>query len=121
MKRFYCENCGAEVSEDSTICPECGAFFVAIKCPRCGYRGKAHEFRKGCPRCGYLGDAGEVTVRQVKSRIFGRRRWLFRVSPLGFGHREGYRDGTMPSWVFWIVLAVLSASFAVLAIVYARL
>lgn len=50
--RYYCENCGAEVAKDAKVCPHCGSFFSSIKCPRCGYVGKADDFALGCPSCG---------------------------------------------------------------------
>ena len=55
MKRphYYCEGCGLEVRKDARICPRCGRFFSSVKCPRCGYVGKADDFAEGCPDCGY--------------------------------------------------------------------
>jgi uncharacterized membrane protein YvbJ len=51
--RFYCEHCGAEVRRDARVCPRCGHFFSSVKCPKCGYSGKADDFNFGCPTCGY--------------------------------------------------------------------
>lgn len=120
MKRFYCENCGAEVQEDATLCPECGAFFVAIKCPKCGYRGKSHEFGRGCPRCGYLGDPpdehqGSEDQKDARYRLrygFARQFTM---------HRDATDPVRLPSWFFWLVLAILAGSFAILAQIYAGL
>jgi hypothetical protein len=50
--RFYCEHCGAEVGQNAKVCPICGSFFSSVKCPRCGFAGKAEEFAFGCPSCG---------------------------------------------------------------------
>ncbi|MEX2442874.1 MAG: zinc ribbon domain-containing protein [Alkalispirochaeta sp.] len=106
MKKFYCEHCGQEVNEQDEVCSTCGAIFVAIKCPRCGYRDKQHRFTNGCPQCGFLshgtistdgGDVSRGSARAVKQR-----------PPL-------------PSWLFWVVMVVLGAAFAVLARIYARL
>jgi len=51
--RFFCEKCGAEVSEGARSCPSCGSLFGAVRCPECGYQGKPSEFISGCPVCGY--------------------------------------------------------------------
>ena len=51
--RFFCEHCGAEVGRDERACPECGRFFSAVRCPRCGFSGSAGKFADGCPVCGY--------------------------------------------------------------------
>jgi RNA polymerase subunit RPABC4/transcription elongation factor Spt4 len=50
--RYFCERCGAEVGKDAKLCPRCGRFFSSVKCPRCGYVGKADDFALGCPDCG---------------------------------------------------------------------
>lgn len=52
LPRYYCEHCGAEVAKDAKICRRCGHFFTSVKCPRCGYVGKADDFALGCPSCG---------------------------------------------------------------------
>jgi RNA polymerase subunit RPABC4/transcription elongation factor Spt4 len=51
--RYFCEFCGSEVRKDARVCPHCGRFFSSVKCPRCGYVGKADDFARGCPVCGY--------------------------------------------------------------------
>jgi hypothetical protein len=51
--RYFCEACGAEVHAGATTCPACGSLFTAVRCPECGYEGRAPEFRSGCPVCGY--------------------------------------------------------------------
>lgn len=106
MRHFFCENCGEEVREKDEVCRHCGALFVAIKCPRCGYRGKQHEFAHGCPRCGYLGD--QVHTRALTESEVRSDSAVTRRKP-------------MPAWVFWMVLFFLGASFIVLARLYARL
>jgi predicted RNA-binding Zn-ribbon protein involved in translation (DUF1610 family) len=52
--RFFCENCGAEVRAGASSCPKCRRVFSAVRCPECGFMGKAAEFKAGCPSCGYL-------------------------------------------------------------------
>lgn len=101
MRRFYCEFCGGEVRETDDVCPHCGSFFVAIRCPQCGYRGKMHQFREGCPSCGYLSQDEDFD--------------------LDVGRHERARRRLRPDWLFLLVLGILLVSFAVLALLYMRL
>ena len=147
MRRFFCENCGEEVAEDQEVCPHCGAIFVAIKCPRCGYRGKQHEFFKGCPSCGFM---GEHRVRDTRGeggaefaavsrhgggddsvvadggwgRIDGDASNPRRVAG-GWPQRSvawfGTGQGGAPGWLFALVLFFMIAAFAALAILYTRI
>jgi uncharacterized membrane protein YvbJ len=109
MRRFYCENCGREVDERDELCGGCGAIFVAIKCPRCGYRGKQHQFSNGCPQCGYLSEqpltpSDLIIVDDPRGRNSAVR-----------------KKRPMPAWLFWFVLVLLVGSFAILARLYAQL
>ena len=133
MQLFFCENCGAEVREGDEVCSECGAFFVAIKCPRCGFRGKQHRFSRGCPACGYLSQEVRTTRPSLKRGGVAETRGRDTVvgSPNGAlnegggapssSRREAGESRAMPPWVFWLILALLAASFGVLAWVYTRL
>ncbi len=51
---YFCENCGKEVRAGASSCPYCGRVFKAVRCPECGYEGKASQFSAGCPACGFL-------------------------------------------------------------------
>jgi hypothetical protein len=51
--RYFCENCGKEVSPGASTCPWCGRVFTAVRCPECGFEGKTSDFRTGCPSCGF--------------------------------------------------------------------
>lgn len=51
--KFFCENCGSEVPENSKLCKNCGKFFSAVRCPNCGATGHSSDFKNGCPECGY--------------------------------------------------------------------
>jgi len=51
--KFFCDNCGAEVDRDLKACPQCGRFFAAVRCPKCGFSGEEKMFSSGCPSCGY--------------------------------------------------------------------
>lgn len=50
---FLCEFCGAKVDKHAIKCNTCGHLFDSIKCPSCGFQGKADAFPNGCPKCGY--------------------------------------------------------------------
>lgn len=52
--KYFCGNCSREVNAGATVCPYCGSSFTAVKCPSCGYEGKAWEFSRGCPACGFM-------------------------------------------------------------------
>ena len=57
--RYFCESCGAEVRAGASTCPSCGSVFTAVRCPECGYEGRAPEFRSGCPVCGFRAKSEE--------------------------------------------------------------
>ena len=111
MKRskFYCENCHKEVRPTAKVCPYCGRFFTAVRCPSCAYVGEARDFVRGCPSCGYAAsipgkdegfdtiDLGDVTPSRLARKRPGAPGWVF---PLGAG----------------IILAV----FVILVVVYLR-
>jgi len=54
-QKFFCDNCGEQVKKDETRCPHCGRYFRSVKCPACGFAGRAGLFSDGCPACGYAG------------------------------------------------------------------
>lgn len=101
--RFYCENCHKEVKANARVCPHCGGFFTAVKCPKCGYTGGGEEFVAGCPRCGYNGktEGDYVDV--------GREFGLHRKSP------------PKRSPVFAILALALVIAFIVLVVIYLNL
>lgn len=103
MKQFFCESCGKSVQERDDICPHCGAFFVALRCPRCGFQAKRHRFAKGCPNCGYLSDQ------------------LDPFRPLEPHDGAAQKRRPVPGWVFWLAVGALAVSMLVLSIVYVRL
>ncbi len=61
---FYCDDCGARVSRNSTSCPSCGVEFQAIKCPSCDYTDSPKAFAAGCPKCGYTVEGTYPTRRR---------------------------------------------------------
>lgn len=56
---FYCETCGQQVGAYEDKCPHCGMPFYGVRCPQCGFNGKARQFVNGCPRCGYKAAASD--------------------------------------------------------------
>ena len=113
---FYCENCGKGVRPNARVCPHCGRFFSAVKCPACNFSGEVALFMAGCPNCGYTGA--------------GRSEHRFEVIDLGTrGARSGrsrrrYWDrkpGERPRWLFALTMSILAASFLVLVWIYLRL
>lgn len=110
MKRskFFCENCHQEVKPSAKICPHCGRFFTAVRCPSCGYVGEARDFVQGCPNCGYAGavpglDEGFETV------------------DLAEPGRSGPRRSRTPGWVFPLAAGIIIVVFAGLVFIYLRL
>jgi RNA polymerase subunit RPABC4/transcription elongation factor Spt4 len=95
--RFFCENCGAEVSRDTKSCPYCGKSFVSVRCSACGFTGEESLFQKGCPVCGYFPSAGPGEDKTLKISF----------------PREGHA-GSLPVWVYVVTGAALAAVGAVL-------
>lgn len=111
-RRFFCENCGKEVRPTSKVCPKCGAFFTNVRCPRCNYTGKAHEFTQGCPLCGYLGPIqappkGGGSTRQFPVAVKRQGNWA--------------KKRERPWWLFPMIMVALIFSFIVLSVIYMRL
>jgi DNA-directed RNA polymerase subunit RPC12/RpoP len=52
--KYFCGNCQREVNARAASCPYCGSSFTAVRCPRCGFEGKAVEFIDGFPSCGFM-------------------------------------------------------------------
>lgn len=61
--KFFCECCGSEVPRNSKVCPTCGKFFAAVRCPKCGRTGTNDDFKAGCPTCGYAVNPDSVNKR----------------------------------------------------------
>jgi predicted nucleic acid-binding Zn-ribbon protein len=124
--RFFCENCGTEVKPHARVCPKCGRFFSAVRCPNCGYTGEGREFLHGCPSCGYSG-AG-----MRRSRRSGGEEW-YDAAELEAGQeaepsarrrtgRRVVRDRQPPpGWVYWLALGLLSLAFIIMVVIYVRL
>ena len=90
--KFFCEFCGNEVKQNDKVCTYCGKFFASVRCPNCGKTGRTEEFTHGCPACGYA----------VHSQ-FGTK------NKLGLSSRAKPYDGSLPFWIYILVIAVLIA------------
>jgi len=66
--RFFCDNCGYEVSSDVKACPYCGRFFSSIRCPACDYSGPDKMFQNGCPMCGYSAPPPQKTGNKPRRK-----------------------------------------------------
>ncbi|MFP4301556.1 MAG: zinc ribbon domain-containing protein [Spirochaetaceae bacterium] len=111
-RRFYCENCGEEVKPTAKVCPRCGAFFTNVRCPRCNYTGKAHEFTRGCPVCGYLGAIHSPPKNAATTRQFQ----VASKGPDRYGKKHD-----RPWWLFPMIMIALILSFIILSVIYMRL
>ena len=96
--KFFCEFCGKEVHQNDKVCQYCGKFFASVRCPKCGKVGRTEEFTHGCPACGYA-----VAPSNRKKGSYGTKNLL------GLSSRSSSRnyDGSLPIWMYIIVLSVL--------------
>jgi DNA-directed RNA polymerase subunit RPC12/RpoP len=101
---FYCDNCGAEVSQSEPSCPSCGRKFASIRCPACGFSGEEKLFDDGCPECGY----------QVLPGKGGHKN---RLAASGRDSKKAAYDstveGALPAWAYFLTFAffVFALSF----------
>jgi predicted RNA-binding Zn-ribbon protein involved in translation (DUF1610 family) len=123
--RFFCENCGTEVKAHARVCPKCGRFFSAVRCPNCGYTGEGREFLHGCPSCGYSG--GVRGSRRAQSEEWYDAEELESgaapgaSTPRRGGRRFVRERQATPAWVYWLALGLLSLAFLIMVIIYVRL
>jgi ssDNA-binding Zn-finger/Zn-ribbon topoisomerase 1 len=47
--------------------------FTAVRCPECGFEGRASEFARGCPSCGYM-EQKKVTPAAARPPVKDRKR-----------------------------------------------
>ncbi|MFW6293846.1 MAG: double zinc ribbon domain-containing protein [Spirochaetota bacterium] len=105
--RFFCENCRHEVRPNAKVCPNCGRFFEAVRCPVCSYVGEGRDFVHGCPNCGYAGvnASNENGFEQVD------------YTP----GRASRKPPATPPWLWPLAIGVLLIVFAGLVILYLQL
>ncbi len=107
--KFFCEFCGKEVRQNDKVCQYCGKFFASVRCPKCGKVGRTEEFTHGCPACGYA-----VAPGGRRKGSYGARGFLGLGSSgkSSFGssnnNTKNY-DGSLPIWMYVLVVAVLIA------------
>ena len=106
--RFFCENCHKEVRPSAKVCPHCGRFFTAVRCPECSYVVDAHEFVGGGPNCGYTG--GDQN-----------RAGQFETFDLDPQHRPSAPKRGMPGWVWPAGIVILLICFGILVLLYLRI
>ncbi|MFP4644862.1 MAG: hypothetical protein ACLFM0_10945 [Spirochaetales bacterium] len=138
--RFFCENCHTEVRAKDKVCPSCGRFFGAVRCPRCSFTGEAKLFREGCPSCGYLGGDGRepepsgASSAPSEEPVSGIRLPLEAIDPDESGQSSRARrsmygappadsfvgswddGGLLPPWFYRLSIVVLSVLLVLLAL-----
>ena len=107
--KFFCEFCGKEVRQNDKVCQYCGKFFASVRCPKCGKVGRTEEFTHGCPACGYAVAPGGRRKGSYGARGFlglgGSGKSSFGSSN---NNTKNY-DGSLPIWMYVLVVAVLIA------------
>jgi len=80
------------VGRNAHSCPECGRFFSAVRCPRCGFSGPAGKFASGCPVCGYSLPPDDLSAEPARVE-------------------RGYGPAApLPTWTWLVAVAALVAA-----------
>ena len=113
--KFFCENCGAEVGQNSRLCTQCGRFFAAVRCPACGKTGSSNAFIKGCPSCGYAGKKNDIAAEKSGSsnKADGKGHFFFHKKngngSRGFKLRQSRqpaKESSLPGWIYALTFSV---------------
>ena len=96
--RFFCDNCGYEVSSDEKSCQNCGRFFSAVRCPSCNYSGPDEMFKGGCPMCGYSAPPSKSKNTPVKKPSY-----------------SGKKQAHLPAWTYIVSIIVVLAIIAIIS------
>ena len=123
--RYFCDLCGTEVPKNTIRCPNCGRYFTAIQCPRCGFRGEEKDFLRGCPKCGYMkisptsdsaGDrkAARPAGRRARSANRGRRK---RTTAAPAGRSPVPQDPPAPVGVYRLIGILLALILIALVVI----
>ncbi len=109
--KFFCENCGAEVPGKARVCTNCGRFFAAVRCPKCGKTGSNNDFKKGCPACGYAINGSH----QSKKSIFTPS-VLTKGKDYSSSEEKPKKvyEGSLPVWVYIFTIMVLAVLVGIL-------
>ena len=108
--RFFCDFCGTEVKRNDRICPNCGKFFSAVRCPNCGLTGQAALFVKGCPSCGYSvlprsEESGDGSSNKKKRH----KKLRLRRDTEDKSGKAGAAGDPLPFWVYLAVIVLFVA------------
>jgi len=112
--KFFCENCGAEVSRNAKVCRHCGRFFSSVRCPQCGKTGTPEEFSKGCPACGYTVESSAKNekrlIKKEKNAPFSKRKALknqiSRFNNRTKSEKNPQNDENLPVWIFIFIFFI---------------
>ena len=115
--QFYCENCGNSVSLRADSCPCCGLRFDAVKCPECGFSGKAGLFSDGCPSCGYLS-----SLTSISSEAIAGIEGVNPAAAMGEGRRKPSEDRRgMPPWAYTVITVTLIGILIFLLVTFLKM
>ena len=111
---FYCENCGSPVSLKAASCPTCGRNFESVKCPECGFTGRAVLFSDGCPSCGFMSRLRGSGSGMVEVDL--ERDTLLSPEPEASSVRKG-----LPAWAYTVITLGLIGALIALLLIYLNL
>jgi ribosomal protein L32 len=125
MKRgkFFCENCGTEVRPNAKVCPHCGRFFRAVRCPVCSFTGESMLFLQGCPNCGYAGGTGRGKAAGSGFEVYSPEELegVLEDDNRRPRHGSATRKGSPPPWLYWLIFGTLLVAFGILVLIYLNL
>lgn len=98
--KFFCENCGTEVKENSKVCNHCGKFFISVRCPNCGNTGHSQEFTKGCPKCGYAKKNTFNSSPSIFNNNNANKKNYFYLKKNNKKNQK--QDNSLPLWIYLI-------------------
>ncbi len=107
--KFFCENCDNEVRSDAMVCPHCGRFFAAVRCPSCEHTGTNKDFLNGCPACGYAVLPKPKIVMRRKNGTMPSRHRNQSSSQFGYEDFRGVEE-PLPLWVYGAVFLFAGVS-----------
>ncbi len=113
--KFFCENCGAEVGQNSRLCTQCGRFFAAVRCPACGKTGSSNAFIKGCPVCGYAGKKTDAAADEsgYSGKVDEKGHFFFHKKSRNSSRRftlkhfkQPAKESSLPGWIYALTFSV---------------